>query len=874
MANVAPGTNWKLIKMSMYSSVLLIALVGISSNRQVFADQTNVNPTDQAPIETTTPTLEILPSNMNKYFGFDSGNQGDSSRTISHGFANGTYNMQLTDENNSERGRARLTTVQMNFQYSFDIKGSVLIGSKTPGADGIAFDFNNNRDYLAGGNGNEMGLQGSTVGFGFKFDNYSNSDDDAGFSQHDPLNAPFGGFIYNNPTPDTTANPTARVGFIQNVTANPQFNDAAAPQLLGNIASDNNYHNFEISYTKGTTDDNSLLVVTVDNDGQPQTWSISIAHLKTLNPTLDFTKDFWFQIQAATGGFNDNHTVQISQLAIQNAAELHVNYVDENGTPITQAAADTTHQSQNKTPLQVNAPTMLGAQYDLKNNTDVQTNLNNLISNGWVLDKLVGDTLDKVEASTQTLTINYSDDYPLAATNTTGIYPPGNGIGIRDLGSQYQPGANYSNTSISADEYFGNSVNYVLKHGQKPGTPITKTIKRTINDIDAQTGAVLNSTPQTVTFTQYPILDAVTNQVVGYDTNGKGQINTTNSDDSWLGGGNFISQQPASFAGYNSQNEVVPAEKVTYNTQDSVVNVPYTHAIINGDPIYKTDYREINYLDAVTNNKIQPSTMQKVTLESFPLLDAVTGQVIGCDTNGDGNADTTDLAQSFMPIDGQNTFSALVAPDLSSQQYGTPSSNVPVMNVDGTTDPETDINIFYPHLDALGNVIQRTVTRTIRIMDAQHNLIKTITQTVAFKAYPVIDGVTQQILGYDTDGDGKVNVSNLAAAWVSDGNDVWPEYDLNLTEKPSIAKIPKQIVTGSMDNQYVNVILAAVKDTHHAIAAPSKPNEAGKDGALNAPVAPKAPNAPVQPIVPHNPTPKSAENKFPSKSNPHTNAIA
>ena len=95
----------------------------------------------------------------------------------------------------------------------------------------------------------------------------------------------------------------------------------------------------------------------------------------------------------------------------------------------------------------------------------------------------------------------------------------------------------------------------------------------------------------------------------------------------------------------------------------------------------KTITRTIDYLDELTSDKIADSVNQSVTFKRHVIIDKVTGEVLGYDTNDDNQVDTEDPDQAWMHTDGE--WSEVVSPDLSSQGYEKPSmEKVEAENVD------------------------------------------------------------------------------------------------------------------------------------------------------------------------------------------------
>ncbi|KRM09289.1 mucin-binding protein [Paucilactobacillus suebicus] len=110
---------------------------------------------------------------------------------------------------------------------------------------------------------------------------------------------------------------------------------------------------------------------------------------------------------------------------------------------------------------------------------------------------------------------------------------------------------------------------------------LTKTITRTINYLDKSTGKVVSKqVTQTVTYNRTAIVDEVTGALLGYDTNGDGNVDTTNEDAAWVAANgdqwSLVTSPDLSDDGYGSPSLAqVDSVTVTADTADSVVNVYY-----------------------------------------------------------------------------------------------------------------------------------------------------------------------------------------------------------------------------------------------------------------------------------------------------------
>ncbi len=464
--------------------------------------------------------------------------------------------------------------------------------------------------------------------------------------------------------------------------------------------------------------------------------------------------------------------------------------VDENGTPI--PGADTpTYTTDPDDPTKVLNPTVPSI-------------------DGWKpKDNQPGDSITPNGPGEDTKvpyvqvvsgTIKYVDD-TTNATLDQGTLPAGE-VGTKinyttadkiknyqDLG--YELVSNDFTDGSQVYEKVGNDFVVHLKHATKtitpedpatPGQPInpkgnaeypngvakddlTETVKRTINYVDAQ-GKPVNGSPdgassyvQTVTFKRTAVIDKVTGKLLGYDTNNDGQVDTTDAERAWSPArdefAEVVSKTPAEVGFTHVDRPTVASHVVLPGDQDATVTVVYSKDSL---AVAGT----IQYIDDTTG----------ALLDEKALPEGEVGAKI--------NYTTADKIKNYQDLGYE-----LVSNDFTdgSQVYEKVGNDfvVHLKHATKTITPEDPAtpgqpinpkgNAEYPNGVAKDD-LSDTVTRTINYVDADGNPVKggpngetTIKQTVTFKRTVIIDKVTGQLLGYDTNNDGQVDTTDAGRAW-------------------------------------------------------------------------------------------------------------
>lgn len=346
-------------------------------------------------------------------------------------------------------------------------------------------------------------------------------------------------------------------------------------------------------------------------------------------------------------------------------------------------------------------------------------------------------------------------------------------------------------------------------------------IKRTITYVDRQThGTVAPAVAQSVAQTRTSVFDAVTGQLLGYDLTGDGAVDTQDATHAWLAVGSeslaAVTSPDLTSHGYTTASMSQVAAQVIGSDYAGALLIPvevhYGHATKTAQQTQHLQ-RTIHYLDAETLAALVHPNVQAVSYHLTEVVDAVNGQVLGYDTTGDGQVDTQD-AEIAWRVAGSDTFTAVTSPDLQQLGYHAPSvAKVTAQAVSAADAAGQDIvlNVTYAHqLGTATNV--KTVVRTIRYLtkDSHQVLAVPVVQRVSYLRTGIVDQVTQELLGYDTTGDGKVDTTDATKAWIvgGQGNQTLAAVTSpNLTklgyERPSLVVVPAKFVSadyaGSFD---------------------------------------------------------------------------
>ena len=328
-----------------------------------------------------------------------------------------------------------------------------------------------------------------------------------------------------------------------------------------------------------------------------------------------------------------------------------------------------------------------------------------------------------------------------------------------------------------------------VQPSHEPIIPISRipeysAITRTINYQDERTEAVLaGPVIQNVRVVRFAIFNAKTHELLGYDTNGDGIVDTSDgtiawllvppTDQDWV----QVVSPDLSAQGYQAPDiPVVAGQTVIINGGDRTMN---TNVIVKYQQqthiatTQRTVTRTINYIDGGT---LQPIASLHAVVQTvkYQLLAVVAhdGTILGYDTNGDGQIETQLADEAWLIVGSGPWFGAVKSPDLSHEGYAAPDLKVvPEQMVAGVDDKDVTINVYY-RLATQAVTVYQNKRRVISYIDRQthQSIATTVQQLVIYQRTAIIEKKTGKCLGYDLNGDGLVDTSQADYAWILVGS--------------------------------------------------------------------------------------------------------
>lgn len=632
---------YKAGKMWVYAAIIMLSTIAsgiVFDSGAIHAADTVSSASNRS---VSNGEVDIDGSEIDKHFDLIQNPDNEKNGDFKYDAAN--KELQLTGKNQWEVGKAILKNVTVNFAHNFSFNGSVYLGDGTqhPGADGIAFFFHDGSNTDQGFNGNGFGIGSLTKAFGFKFDTFTNNDDSP-FYEPDPKSfakGPFGSFVYNNPQGKVLNYLTS-----QTSTANPQY--------IGEP--DNQFHDVAINYDATT----KMLTVTANMTSKLQTWSININEFKKIEPDLNLNANYVFGISSSTGGSYNLQKVKVNDIKFTGTSTADVQFVDDKGNLIPGVTG-------------ANFSGEVGKTVDIDNDTNIQSQLKGLQHQGWVLQKITASDPENYQNGVVTYsalgnTITYHLSNKQRQINTKSVKQIVRYVTLVD-GKEVEVAPSYQTT------YQAGQLNTVengrVTHG--PWTPargsnLNPIVSPTITNFTADKLAVpaytqWNSNATEVTTTVYYTQQNVNTIVRFVDQNGK-QI----KGDSHFRGvpGSISSSTPQSdidnlvSRGYELVSSEFPANGDIFSTNGKIYTIVFKKGTKQGDVQTKQITRTINVYDP--DNKLIETHHQNVDYALTQVLDAVTGKVLGYDTDGDGIVDTTDANQGW--VSPNNKFAAYDSP--------------------------------------------------------------------------------------------------------------------------------------------------------------------------------------------------------------------
>ncbi|VDH11147.1 cell surface protein precursor [Lactiplantibacillus plantarum] len=328
-----------------------------------------------------------------------------------------------------------------------------------------------------------------------------------------------------------------------------------------------------------------------------------------------------------------------------------------------------------------------------------------------------------------------------------------------------------------------------VQPSHEPIIPISRipeysAITRTINYQDERTGVVLaGPVIQNVRVVRFAIFNAKTHELLGYDTNGDGIVDTSDGTIAWLlvppTAQDWVQvvSPDLSAQGYQAPDiPVVAGQTVIINGGDRTMN---TNVIVKYQQqthiatTQRTVTRTINYIDGGT---LQPIASLHAVVQTvkYQLLAVVAhdGTILGYDTNGDGQIETQLADEAWLIVGSGPWFGAVKSPDLSHEGYAAPDLKVvPEQMVAGVDDKDVTINVYY-RLATQAVTVYQNKRHVISYIDRQthQSIATTVQQLVIYQRTAIIEKKTGKCLGYDLNGDGLVDTSQADYAWILVGS--------------------------------------------------------------------------------------------------------
>ena len=330
---------------------------------------------------------------------------------------------------------------------------------------------------------------------------------------------------------------------------------------------------------------------------------------------------------------------------------------------------------------------------------------------------------------------------------------------------------------------------------------LQKSITRTIDYVDGLTKEkVADSVEQTVTFTRHVVVDKVTGEVLGYDTNGDGMVDTKNADDAWMTDSNTwaeVTSPDLSSKGYEAPGVSKVDEKVvTSNTSDETVTVTYNRSpqkvvyTIIDDTANRTLKDKVEFDHGLSGSKLSKN---KADLDTIVKVYTDKGYEV--------------VSQDEVPsaFDTDKSIDQVITIHVKHPTITVTSDNpqIPGGRIDGSEG-------IWPS-EAGKEELTKTITRTIHYVDGltRDEVADSVTQKVIFNRYVIIDKVTGAVLGYDTNHDDQVDTTGADDAWMTDSN-TWvevtsPDLSSKGYEAPDVSKVDEKVVTSNISDETVTV---------------------------------------------------------------------
>ncbi|MGL3993187.1 lectin-like domain-containing protein, partial [Pediococcus acidilactici] len=563
----------------------------------------------------------------------------------------------LTKDAHNQVGNFALNS-KIDMGQSFTLTGQINIGSNPHGADGISFAFHNGNTNDVGQNGGNLGIGGLQDAIGWKIDTWHNNEfTPTGAKNGDQINDgkqfgwsadPDGSYVYGGFVNTSNKQIKATDGnYYQRWWAETEMNSV---QNLDPNNIDGKFHDFIAQYNGSTR---QLTISYTTTDGMIMTWS------KKVNSSYDAMA---LIVSGSTGSASNLQQFKINSFDFYQAATVNVTYVDQQGNILAKGQPNYPNGAYVNGTYQTNAAVIPGYNF-IKMDDGSITGKVSLPANGSLTD--VGDNG----------TVIY-------------VYAPAYTVATNAVNEKINYLDKETNQPV-ADAHVSGPVTFVTVTNPVDGSKVTyySTTETTVN-LNKETGVPIGNWIKGD--------KASFEAVVSPDLSKKGY---TAPDKSSIDKQNINANSADLNFNVYYGHQTVPVTPDNPKDPDTPINPddpdsPDWPAGLSEDDLTQTITRTINYYDKETGEVVAKQVTQPVTYHRTAIIDKVTGEILGYDTNGDGKVDTTDGNAAWVDENG-NKWADVKSPDLSYKGYGTPDISDVAEQMVHPGDKDQVVNVYY-----------------------------------------------------------------------------------------------------------------------------------------------------------------------------------
>lgn len=338
--------------------------------------------------------------------------------------------------------------------------------------------------------------------------------------------------------------------------------------------------------------------------------------------------------------------------------------------------------------------------------------------------------------------------------------------------------------SSNVNNRYGSQNNFKVHfvHGNSLKTN-HKTITRTIHfvkDANGQETKVLPDINQASDLMQTSVYDTFTGQVIGYDTNDDGKVDTTDINNSWvIKTPKFTAidvPKPETVNADKVNTSKIAEESVTPNLQNQDIDVVYTLNNYTTISEEKEVKRQINFIDKDTNKILKDPIIQKVIIKRNKIYDA--DKFIGYGNVSDNHRNYT-LTDAYT---GSN-FDAITLPDFTG--YKTPDITISELTPNNMNNIN-DIDVNYTHIKAPVKQDAHVINQITYLFENGKEASKPISQDVTYTRTGIKDEATCEITYQDwvmTNKPSEIETPQIAGYTTDKDSVVMPNIDVSKLSK-------------------------------------------------------------------------------------------